>query len=205
MAEGTFNVFLDITRRLAVYSALSQSEFNFPGFTQGNVVPFVVQILKFQGLPNQFSKPDIAGMTLQFTLTDSPAVDPAGATAFVSQMSWTRDTNLKAFSADVSFTGATLNTWLAGGSSKIGTVRFPIVEGANTTEVYRQNVTVFAGSTAVLTTTTGETPISLERAVSMFVPKVEIGGDYRIRTTPGGFKFYDAITDDGIAVLNPIT
>lgn len=204
-AAGTFNAFLDIVKKEAVYSRTSSAPFTFPYFRQGDTVPFVVEVLKFNGVWNSYSNPAIDGMTLQFTLTDLPSIDPTGATALVSQYSWTRDTNLKQFSADVAFTGAGLNTWLAGGQSKPGTVRFVLVEGTNTTTIYQSNVTIYAGATAVLTTPATETPCSLERALATFVKKVQDAGDYEIKTDPNGGKYKYQMGTDTLPHWDAIT
>lgn len=204
-ALGTLNLHLDITRKQAVSSLIREEPFTLPGFTFGEVIRFIVEIFQWEGVPNAFKKPQVSGMGLEFTLTDIPANDASGATAFVTQYSWSQNSIAQTLEADVAFNTTNLSTWLSTASSKPAMLRFVLLEGTNRTEILRQQITIYAGSTTVGAVDPGSTPATWERSVATFMPKVDNAGDAIIMISPGGNKFRFYPDDDGQPHFDPVT
>lgn len=205
MSESSVKLNLDLTLNRAVYSRISESEYRIPYFTWGDVVAFVLDILRFEGIPNQFAKPIVTGLGIEMTFCKSLTEDPDGTSPMVTQYSWTPDTVAGTFAANVSFNTPALDTWLGSESSKTGVLRVFLIEGLVRRKIYQAEVAVHNGSASVGEVTPGSTPLSYERAVSEFVPKVQAAGDSEIKTSPSGLKFQFRIDDDGQPHWDPIT
>jgi len=191
---------VDWFNKTLIRSSTSQTPFILPSFFQGDIVPFQVTIVEPDpdGSINDYLKPDISNMALKLAVGAQPVGTAGTPTPFVTQFTWSKNTQESFFYADVAFNTGDLDTWLGSNSSKEAYIELEITELSAVTTIYQGTVTIKAelieGTTASVQP--GETALSLEAARQMFCPRMLEPGGQLIFPSLDGTKRTVLYTDD---------
>lgn len=192
--------YIDWLNKKLVKSDSNGGLFIPPVFYQGDVIPMQVYIVEPDpdGTDNDFVSPAIDNMALSMAVSDTPTGSSGGPTPFVTQYTWSKDTNEKYFYAEVAFNTAELNTFIGSARTTTGYMEFQITEGTAITTAWQGTITIDAEviEASSASVAPGETALSLEAASQIFVKRqLENGGQIRI-PSPDGTKLTVLWTDN---------
>ena len=144
------------------------------------------------------------GISLQVYLSDALSV-----TVYTQQLTWTTDANNVYFIGTLALNTAALLTLLGGGgsptlASATAYLKINFVQSGLPTTVLNQAVTIRVGSpNATQSVPAGLTPLSVEVAKTMFVPKQPVAGQGIFLSSPSGKQFLLQAIDnaDGTATV----
>lgn len=177
----------------------TSTPFVFPRLFQGDVTPYQVTIIEPDPTqPTRYQIVDNANMALSMAVSSTPIGTASSPTPFVTQYTWSKDSSIKAFYADVAFNTAELNTFLGAESQKTAYLEFEVTEGTSIATVWQGEVTIRAdvieASSAVVAP--GQTALTLEQAKQMFVTWLWDAGRQMISVSPDGTRKTVLYTDD---------
>ena len=174
-------IYVDWFNKRLQLGSKNAGAFTMPKLFQGDNVPFQIHILEPDpaGTPNKFVNVDVSSMALKFAISDTPTGTSGSPTPFVTQFSWSKDTNENFFYGTVNFATSELNTYLGESDEKTAWLELEITESANVTTIYQGQVTIRAevNETATVEVAPGETALSLEVAEQMFAKKYMNNGE----------------------------
>lgn len=177
----------------------TSTPFTFPDLFQGDVTPYQITIIEPDPSdPTRYQIVDNANMALKMAVSAQPIGTAGSPTPFVTQFSWSKDSSIKAFYADVAFNTAELDTFLGSAHSAQAYLEFEITEGASVATAWQGIVTVKADVIEAATgaVAAGETLLSLEVARQMFATWLWEAGRQMISVSPDGTRQTVLHTDD---------
>lgn len=193
------------------------SSLNTSSSVQPSSLPFFVgdtlQLQIYLMVPLQTFTPSVpnyaiiptAGLTLELFLTNGLDSGAVGYAQYTQQIVWNTDPNNQYFYANLALNTPALVALLANNTSAKATLVVGYVQNGTDTTVLYQPITVQPGiPTGNLVVPPGLTPLSLEAASGLFVPKAGVPpnaplafGAGFILTTPLGVKLFIHAIDDG--------
>lgn len=177
----------------------TETPFQFSKLFQGDVVPYQVTIIEPDPTnPTRYQIVDNANMALKMAVSDTPIGTASSPTPFVTQFTWTKDSSLKAFTADVDFTTTELNTFLGANDELEAWLEFEITEGSAVLTAWQGPVTIRADviEASTATVAAGETALTLEAAKQMFVTWLWEDGRQMKSVSADGTRATLLYTDD---------
>lgn len=176
--------------------------FQLPSLYQGDVVPIEVHIFEPDpdGGPNDFIKQDVSSMALKLGIGPAPTGTAGGPSLYVTQFTWSKNTDENYFYADVAMNTAELTTAIGSSASLSAYMELEVTEGSGVTTIWQGAVTIKAelieASTA--TVAAGETPLSLDVALQMFAQKIMPAGEtFTLVSSDGTRRIVLYCHDDG--------
>lgn len=187
-----------------IRSPSSSTPFTLPAFFQGDIVPVQVQIVEptSGGGVNSFDIVPVSGMALKLGVSDTPTGTPTTPAPFVTQFTWSQDTNSNFFFADVAFNTANLNTFLGASASKTAYLELEITDGSYITTILQDVITIKSEviETGSLSVAPGQTALSMEVALQLFPKKMMNAGETLTFVSPDGLRRrITGVRDDGSA------
>jgi hypothetical protein len=204
------NLFIDTTVQggQLLASQTSSSPINAASlpFQYGDTISLQVYLLTRIANPNGpgtiLSGISTVGISLQVYLCDT-----LSSTVYTQQIVWTTDPNNSYFIGNLALNTTGLLELLGGGASPMLAsaqcqLKINYVQNGLPTTVYNQTVTVGVGSpNAAQSVPAGLTPLSVQVAQSLFLPKQPVNGQGIILASNAGKQFILQIVDnpDGTA------
>lgn len=174
------DLWIDLVRQKRVAGPANAQEVPLPTFTQGNIWTFRVRCLQqLSGFPlanPPYSVVPTAGKTLQLAIGTKTG---GTTTHYVEQFTWTASTNLADpyFQADVTFDATATGSLIGTNPSAQSWLEINLVTDGVPKTILSQLVTIEASVIKNTTPTVplGQTPISLETALALFLQRVIVG------------------------------
>lgn len=183
---------MDWFNKRLIKSRYSSSPFVLPAFFQGDIVPIQIQIVEPNpaGGPNDYVVPEIGSMGLKLAVSATPTGTPTTPAPFVTQFTWSQNTNESYFYADVAFNTTELDTFLGSAASATAYLEIEVTESSSITTVLQETFTIKAQiiETGTLTVAAGQTPLSFELANQLFARKLMNPGETLTIPSPDGTR-----------------
>jgi len=188
--------------RSLIISYRNAGSYKLPTFFQGDVVPIQIQFVEpnpNKG-PNDFNILDVSSMAIRFGIGSTPTGTAGGPAPYITQYTWSKDTNENYVYANVAFNTAGVATAIGSAASTTAYLEIEVTEGSAVSTVIQELITIKAEvlEAASVEVAPGETSLSLEVAAQMFLKKHADPGDTLTMPSQDGTKITVLYThDDG--------
>lgn len=202
-------LYVDWINKKLLLGPNNRGGFQLPPFFQGDVVPFQVYIVEQNpDHPSAQIVLPIDNMSLKVAFGEAPTGTAGGPSPFVTQFSWSKNLSENYFHANVALNTAGLNAWLGAAAQRVDAyLEIEITEDTGVTTAFQGIATIKAEliEAATLAVAAGETPLSLEMALQMFLKKLSDPGDTWTAVSPDGTRQRVlGVRNDGSAQDDPL-
>jgi hypothetical protein len=171
------DLYIDVDRKERVRSPADSSVVAMPSFAQGNITTFRVRALQPSAVFNApYTVVPNAGKTIQLAI----GTKVGGTTTHcVEQFAWSLNADMADpyFYADVNFNTDQVSSLLGSNPAITSFLEINLVDGGQPRTIFSKQVTIEASviKNAVLTVMPGQTALSLEAAVALFLQRTITG------------------------------